>query len=280
MPRSSSTAPRIGSRRDTSQSSLSSRVRQDNVLSGRIARRTARPSSHARPAVAQKAGKFDAPVPLARIPLDDFFDILANASHADVAQKYGRSMSHVVNQVSLRITEKAIRDGKTRRAVKNELNAARAKYGVIPNARNRFYGTHGERCEQGQEASTSGGDDTGRRVKSCKATSPKVVRPHSMEESSKHGRSPSLIASLADFKGHEIYETGDEDVGNGSMDEASDQADTLGDELEEGEIREHVDDDELEEGEIRESMPTATSLKTVRFADNLIQRPPVWYGDL
>lgn len=69
------------------------------------------------------------------MPLDDFFDLVTKNSYPDIAHEYGYTVASVRGLVTVRVTEKALRDGVSRHAVKQSINLDRAIHGVIKNPR-------------------------------------------------------------------------------------------------------------------------------------------------
>ena len=234
-------------------------ISSDRVLSGRIKRRSspAKPTvrhsssiSTTAPATTRTAGKSPKRQCLAHVSLDEFFDEFAHHSHAEVAARFGVTTSYVGRLLSVRTTQKGQRDQLSRKSVKDELNVRRAANGVISSARNGMYASRGEHCGHFLDPDVLAATYERRRALYAKSSASVSNSQRSLVAGpgtgkAKKASNQSMMSAglesgrgaernLANFRGHEIYEIDDYDLGE--------------DELEEYEIGE----DDLEEGEIRE----------------------------
>ena len=163
------------------------------------------------------------------MPIDAFFDLFAHHDHTEIAVAYDVTPGSVRSFLSSRVTEKALRDKTSRKAVKDELNVRREANKVTA----PLYGVRTEDCGQDKSPKRANADRDTANTPSSK-TSNRVAQVSSSQAKGKGAATVETPApvprGLANYQGHEIYEENDEI-------EYSDQNGT-DDELEEGEIRE------------------------------------------
>lgn len=157
------------------------------------------------------------------IPLDEFFEVLAHNTHAEAAQLWGVTETYVRNLSCARVTDKAVQDGTTRAAIRNDLNCQRAANGVIPKSMIRTYASKGEHCAYGGVKGLSRRSKAGNRARASSAARSSIQRPArgrsagSIDTATKPRSSAAAIRQqvtnpdVANYQGHGIYESDGDD---------------------------------------------------------------------